>query len=201
MSLSAFFRDYVYIPLGGNRKGSLRTVLNRFIVFFTTGLWHGAAFNFIIWGLAHGSLMTAEKTLKGRLSKKGRLALSALSRIYTLFSVMVLWVVFRNGTKKSIKILLKMAGINYTRFTSALTPIIKDGFLYISIDRKFWITFAAGIMFSFPWWRKIGFLYTKNNGISKVLLILRYLALATIFILCYANLADKSYNPFIYFRF
>ncbi|MBQ9538404.1 MAG: MBOAT family protein [Treponema sp.] len=201
ISLTNFFRDYVYIPLGGNRKGSLRTVLNRFIVFFTTGLWHGAAFNFIIWGLAHGSLMTAEKTLKGRLSKKGRLVLSALSRIYTLFSVMVLWVVFRNGTKKSIKILLKMAGINYTRFTSALTPIIKDGFLYINIDRKFWITFAAGIMFSFPWWRKIGFLYTKNNGISKILLILRYLALATIFILCYANLADNSYNPFIYFRF
>ena len=61
ISLTNFFRDYVYIPLGGNRKGKLRTVLNRFIVFFTTGLWHGAAFNFILWGLGHGILMTIER--------------------------------------------------------------------------------------------------------------------------------------------
>ena len=64
ISLTNFFRDYVYIPLGGNRKGKTRTVLNRFIVFFTTGLWHGAAFNFILWGLAHGTLMTRERSLK-----------------------------------------------------------------------------------------------------------------------------------------
>ncbi len=61
ISLTNFFRDYVYIPLGGNRKGKVRTILNRFIVFFTTGLWHGASFNFILWGLAHGILMTIER--------------------------------------------------------------------------------------------------------------------------------------------
>ena len=134
ISLTNFFRDYVYIPLGGNRKGKARTVLNRFIVFFTTGLWHGAAFNFIFWGLAHGALMTAERSLvkKEQSSNENRAfikrfastTLNVLHRALTLLAVLFLWVLFRTGTKDFIKLLLKMFGINYSLLFGEFKSIV-----------------------------------------------------------------------------
>ena len=201
ISLTSFFRDYVYIPLGGNRKGSLRTILNRFIVFFTTGLWHGASINFILWGLAHGILMTAERSLK-QFFTKNNVIIQLLHRIFTLLSVLLLWVLFRNGTKQSIKLFLKMFGINYTKYVGTFTPIHIDGMLLLNIDTKFYIIATIGIVFSFPWWRAIKqFFKTENNMISVIALALKYLALGMLLVLCYASLADNSYNPFIYFRF
>lgn len=197
ISLTNFFRDYVYIPLGGNRKGKFRTMLNRFIVFFTTGLWHGASFNFIFWGLAHGMLMITERTLP----KKKKFFLSVIQRIFTLLVVIMLWVLFRNGTKNSITIVLKMFGVNYTKFFGNFKEIVPNEFLLLAIDIKFYILAFIGIIFSFPWWRKIQFLYSKNALFSTAMLTMRYLLLGCLLILCYASLADNSYNPFIYFRF
>ena len=202
ISLTNFFRDYLYIPLGGNRKGKGRTILNRFIVFFTTGLWHGASFNFILWGLSHGCLMTLEKLLMPKKSESKRnLLLQFLRRIYTLFSVLLLWLLFRNGTKLSLKLVLKMFGINYTKFTTyGEIPIINEGFLLLNINQYFYIFAVIGIIFAFPWWRKLYCL--KNNTIViTFLLVIKYILLACLLVLCYANLADNSYNPFIYFRF
>lgn len=208
ISLTSFFRDYVYIPLGGNRNGRCRTIRNRFIVFLTTGLWHGAAFNFIIWGGAHGTLMTMEHFFSlNKISDGGcgvkmyRSFQKFMSRIFTLFSVLILWILFRNGTKKTVKLLFKMCGVNYTKFTSHFTPLKQNDFLFFCIDRKFWIVFAIGILFSFPWWRKISFLYAKDRGSYIILLWFKYAILFGLFVLCYANLAASSYNPFIYFRF
>jgi len=205
ISLTSFFRDYVYIPLGGNRKGKSKTVLNRFIVFFTTGLWHGASVNFVLWGLAHGSLMSAERVLiksKSENSKSKELLLltilkNVIHRSFTLLSVLLLWVLFRNGTKQTIKLYLKMLGINYTSFFGSSREIVQFETLLLLLDTKFYIVAIMGVLFSFPWWRKIAFLQSK----SLVILVMKYLVLGVLFVLCYANLADNSYNPFIYFRF
>ena len=197
ISLTNFFRDYVYIPLGGNRKGKVRTILNRYIVFFTTGLWHGASFNFILWGLAHGSLMTIERLFK---PKSKKVILSIISRIYTLFSILILWILFRNGTKQTIKLILKMFGINYTRFSGNEIPFYKNDFLMLCLDKKFFAILAIGILFCFPWWKKIHI--KRQDSIAFVILtLLKYMVLAVLLVLCYANLADSAYNPFIYFRF
>ena len=211
ISLTNFFRDYVYIPLGGNRKGKIRTILNRYIVFFVTGLWHGASFNFILWGLTHGTLMTVERLcVNHKIFNSENVFVKVicflkkiLQHLFTLFCILILWILFRNGTKQTIYLVLKMFGINYTAIASPnnIIPIIQDGFLYLNIDTKFYILAGIGIIFSFPWWRKIKFLYTENKVISVLVLILKYLILGCLLVLCYSNLATNSYNPFIYFRF
>ena len=94
ISLSSWFRDYLYIPLGGNRKGKARTVLNKMAVFLATGLWHGAGWTFIFWGLGHGLLASLEDFLPMDKFKKSR-AGNILCRVYTLLAVMLLFVIFR----------------------------------------------------------------------------------------------------------
>lgn len=203
ISLTNFFRDYLYIPLGGNRKGKNRTVLNRFIVFFTTGLWHGAAFNFILWGIGHGVLMTIERFKIKNVKTGGGTRLSQLvsllPRLYTLICVSFLWVLFRNGTKKTVKLFLKMFGINYTIFTNQVHEINIDPFLRMYIDNKFFILVFIGIMFSFPWWHRMPRLESKY--VKIMVLCGKYLVLLFLFVLSYSSLASNSYNPFIYFRF
>ena len=94
ISLSAWFKDYLYIPLGGSRKGALLTYRNLIIVFFITGFWHGASYNFIFWGLFHGAFLILEKT-KGSLIEK---LPSSIKHIYVLLVVIVGWVFFRAET-------------------------------------------------------------------------------------------------------
>lgn len=195
ISLTNFFRDYVYIPLGGNRKGSIRTVLNRFIVFFLTGLWHGASFNFIFWGLAHGTSMVLERQTK--VNERKSLFLRIVYRIFTLFVIISLWVLFRNGTKETIKIYLKMFGINYSIFTSSFHEIHSLPLMFFYVDVKFYILTILGIIFSFPWWRKISFLKEK----FIVIKIVKYICLVMLLGICFSFLANNTYNPFIYFRF
>ena len=95
MSLSRWFRDYVYISLGGNRKGAGRTYINLFIVFFLCGLWHGAAWTFIVWGIYYGLLLALERLVVGRILAK---LPPLISLAYTLFLVLVGWIIFRAET-------------------------------------------------------------------------------------------------------
>lgn len=195
ISLTNFFRDYLYIPLGGNRRGEKRTVLNRFIVFFTTGLWHGAAFNFILWGLGHGIIMSIER----KKNQKFSLVRKIWGHVYTLIALILLWVIFRNGTLTSLKLILKMFGINYSYFT-AFSPIYFDELISPKVDMNFYIYAFLGVIFAFPWWRKLS-LIKINPVLSNLLLVLKYLLLSILLILCYSSLAGNSYNPFIYFKF
>ena len=203
ISLTGFFRDYVYIPLGGNRRSKARTAMNRLAVFFLTGLWHGAAFNFIFWGLAHGFAMTLERKIGGKSSEKTRNPfVSFIHRVMTLLAVLLLWVLFRNTTKESIKILLKMFGMNYTILKhGGVIPFEQGSLFLLQMDARFYTMMAAGVLFSFPWWRKVPLLHTKGETFATVLAALKYLTLGVLLVLCYASLADGSYNPFIYFRF
>lgn len=196
ISLTNFFRDYVYIPLGGNRAGRVKTALNRFAVFFLTGLWHGAAVNFVFWGLLHGFCMVFERFLK--LNKRKNACFSVLYRIITLSVIILLWVLFRNGTVQTVKLWLKMIGVNYTRFLE-FHAVAGLPFRWFNIDSKFWIVFVGAVLFSFPWWRKVSVFSSEKFFVFKI--VSKNIVLVILFVLCFAFLANNTYNPFIYFRF
>lgn len=195
ISLTNFFRDYVYIPLGGNRKGKARTVLNRFFVFLLTGLWHGASFNFIFWGLAHGTSMVLERQTK--INERKNVILRIGYRVFTLFVIIFLWVLFRNETKETVKIWLKMLGINYNIFLSSVHKEKVLPLMFFYVDTKFYILTFFGLIFSFPWWKKISFLKEKFVAVK----VIKCICLVILLWICFSFLASNTYNPFIYFRF
>ncbi len=190
MTLSTWFRDYLYIPLGGNRKGAGRTYFNLFLVFFFCGLWHGAAYTFIAWGLFHGILLTIERLLLNRsgFSPRGMTAL-----LVTNVLVMISWVIFRSDNiAASGTYLLAMTGMG-----EGVETYFGLGY-YLTNDRLFilcvgWlIALAPFEKFSvsrFPLLDPVYFEPAKRAFSIAVLL------LVTI------ELAGKAFNPFIYFRF
>jgi alginate O-acetyltransferase complex protein AlgI len=187
ISLSSWFRDYLYIPLGGNRKGKVRTTLNLFIVFFSTGLWHGAAVNFVVWGLGHGILLFIEKSFGGKIMIKNRIAGNIAGHVYVIVSIVLLWVFFRLGIRESFSFLKNI-------FTLNAGDNAVNGFVKISVDIQYKTGLFAAFAFSFPWWRKI----TVLKGIN---IIIRYFLLIILLVLSMCMLASNAYNPFIYFRF
>lgn len=198
ISLSSWFKNYLYIPLGGNRKGTTRTIINLMIVFICTGVWHGAFFNFLFWGLAHGFFLSMEKIVNKVVHFKTNLFTRAMSHIYTMSVVVLLWVLFRTGTKDSIKIILKLFGINYTAFTGAYVKIANEPYLNLIVDFRFWLFFIIGIVFAVPWWKKI-----KSESLSLLMdkYFIRYAILLGLYILSFIIITNSVYNPFIYFRF
>ncbi len=188
ISLSTWFKEYVYIPLGGNRKGSNRTLVNIGIVFLLTGIWHGASWNFILWGLWHGLFNIIEKAT-GFHKDSGVKWKEALKHVYTLVIVVVGWVFFRPDTFSE--------GLIHFKQMLALEPTTPIYTIHYFMSGWNWFILFVGILFSMP---IIGDkLYTsKSNqwaqlGVNAVLVAL--------FILCVASLSANTYNPFIYFRF
>ena len=206
ISLSSWFREYLYIPLGGNRKGYFRTCLNIFIVFLATGIWHGAAVNFIVWGVGHGILRIFEKILsESGISRFFDAAESRLlcgtknfvTRLYALAAVYFLWIFFRNGTKTGMSLIKKMFD-----FSSDSSTVLKIQLLY---NTRAVFVFAVGIILCVSWktalknlW-KIRFFQEKK--VVSAMVAAKYFALALIFVLSVSCLMSNSYNPFIYFRF
>jgi alginate O-acetyltransferase complex protein AlgI len=190
ISLSSWFRDYLYIPLGGNRKGKKRRTINLFIVFFTTGLWHGAEINFVFWGLGHRLLFFAEKVFGKRIGSiiRNNNLKNVLGHLYTMVSVVILWVFFRLDTRGSLNFLKELLTLNQGSENAVL-------FIDSMIDAHFIVCFAAAIIFAFPFWRKTAILHQLN------FIYIRYCALILLLILSICSLASNSYNPFIYFRF
>ena len=178
ISLGVWFRDYVYIPLGGNRCSKSRWFLNIFIVWFLTGLWHGASFNFILWGLYFFILICMEKNGLLNLLNKHKL----ISHIYTIFFILVGWVLFAVIDLNQI--------INFFKKMF----IFNAGNEWIYYLRNYIITYTIAIIFSTSFLKKIYNKFVKNNIVDTIILI-------TIFLLSIAYLVDSSYNPFLYFRF
>ena len=199
ISLTSFFRDYVYIPLGGNRKGGGRTMFNRIFVFFLTGLWHGAAVHFVCWGLLHGGAMILERALKLHQRLKG--LPGAFYRIFTLANITCLWVVFRNGMKGSLCLLLKMFGADGLLYPgiSRMMEGWPDLCWKYHCDTKFCIILLIAVVLCFPWWKKIRL--GNHRALSRFLEAASYAVLAALWVTCVAFLAKNTYNPFIYFRF
>jgi len=195
ISLSSFFRDYVYIPLGGNRKGKFRTVLNRIIVFFLTGLWHGANWTFIIWGLFHGFFLLLEEFVP--LIKK---LPKILRHIYTMLAVTVGFVVFRaDSISEALLFIGKM--FSGTDFSAATMS-----FAIQALTPYFIAMLLAAILCCGPLRKltqRVSALEVKEtltageNGLQIASFVLACLLL----LWCIIRLAGGSYNPFIYFRF
>ena len=180
ISLSSWFRDYVYIPLGGNRVSALRHAFNILIVWALTGLWHGAGWNFVAWGVYYGILLLMEKFVWGKaLSKIPKI----LRHIYTLVIVIVGWIFFASPSFSQAFTYLGYMFTPHGGSVQSLAPWL--------------ITFIVGIvsctpLFAAAWgWLKIK---RKDSLLSAVLCTIG-------FILCVASLITETYNPFLYFRF
>ncbi|MBQ4353790.1 MAG: MBOAT family protein [Clostridia bacterium] len=187
ISLSTFFRDYVYIPLGGNRVSRGRWVFNLAVVWILTGLWHGASWNFVLWGVYYGALLILEKLFWGeRLGK-----IPVLNRIYTLFLVLIGWVIFRVETISGIgSALLTMFGAN--GITGAAGILTRSG-----VDLPYAAAMLIGILFALPIEKKIAPVLADNRAMAVITDCVSVLAL----FLCVVTLEVGAYNPFIYFRF
>lgn len=190
ISLSTWFREYLYIPLGGNRKGPLRTYVNLMIVFFATGLWHGASWNFIIWGLFHGIFLVLERKWLGKVLEQNKF--KVFNHIYTLLVVMIGWVFFRADNLNYALGYLKQMFI--PNFTTSTYPLAQ----FLSIEGT--ITLGIGILLCGVAQGKIkkfkSALYNELRVYVSEIIILSFLMFW-----CIMYLASGTYNPFIYFRF
>lgn len=180
ISLSTWFKDYVYIPLGGNRVSKGRHAFNILVVWALTGLWHGAAWSFVAWGVYYGVLLLAEKMLYGkRLAKMPK----AVCHIYTLVIVLVGWIFFASPTFKQAFDYLMIMFVPSCGSVSILMPWL--------------LTFVIGIVSCTPLmaagWGTLKLRYNLN--IAEIVLCMMG------FVLCLSSLVTETYNPFLYFRF
>ena len=152
-------------------------------------------FQFYFLGLAHGISMIFERQTK--INKTKNIFIKTVHKIVTLFSIILLWVLFRNGTKETIKIWLKMFGINYSKFTPFFQEITPMPLMFFYVDTKFFKLMIIGILFTVPFWRKIPFLKEK----FVIVKIAKSICLVALLGICFSLLASNTYNPFIYFRF
>ena len=191
MSLTTWFRDYVYIPLGGSRKGAIRTIINILIVWALTGIWHGAEWNFMFWGLYFGILLIIEKfILRGFLQKLP----SILRHIYVCVIAMIGWVIFSFEKVSDIVIYIK-GMFNFGN-------LVDDNALFLLGQYKIILIFA--MLFSVPVIplikRKI-MENIKNKTVLHVIYILVTVMFIALMVLSVAMIISESYNPFLYFRF
>lgn len=187
ISLGTWFRDYVYIPLGGSRVGKKRLILNLFIVWMLTGIWHGANWTFILWGFMYFILLTAEK-LTG-FYKQDVKCPGAVKWIYTMFFVVMGWVLFRADSLGSAWEYMKsMFGLAGNAFSDEL---------FITSVKQISIYLPFGILFSFPVVPKLRE-KVKQNTFTDIAYCTAMIAL---FAFSLVGLIGNSYNPFIYFNF
>lgn len=186
ISLGTWFREYVYIPLGGNRKGASRTFLNLFIVWFLTGLWHGASWNFILWGLYYGLILVLEKTFLLNLLKK---LPKFISHIYSIILILFGWWLFVfDNLSEGFAYLGTMFGKGSSFTSGAVSFDVVSNIVLLVIL----------VLASTPFPKKLYYkLYEKNEFFRIVFTVLT----CAILVLCTAYLVNSSYNPFLYFRF
>lgn len=189
MSLGTWFRDYVYIPLGGNRVSKPKWFFNIFVVWFLTGFWHGAAWNFIIWGLFFAVLLIVEKVFLLKYLDKSKV----ISRVYTLVAVGISFVIF-NATdmKEAFSYIGGMFG-------AGDVPLVSTEFFYYL--KSFAVTLVIGIIGATPVVKKAVEKIFENSKISKFIWVLEPMGLVALLAVMTAYLVDGSFNPFLYFRF
>lgn len=181
ITLGSWFREYVYIPLGGNRNGILRTCFNLLIVWLLTGLWHGASWNFVLWGLYYGILIVMEKLFLNRLLER---LPGALSLLYLWFVMLVGWVFFAiEDFGRMGSYLCAMAGFGQAGIWDS------QALFWIS---NYGVLLLLGGIFSAP------FLWKAARKLSEGV---RFLLYSAVWLLSLIYLVDSSFNPFLYFRF
>ena len=188
ISLSSFFKDYVYIPLGGNRKGILKQIRNILIVWTLTGFWHGANWNFILWGLYFFIFFIIEKFFLKKHLKNG-----LISHIYTLTVVLISFVIFSVEEVSQIGLFIKnMFGLGNLKFINFETIYYLKNYIVIFI--------IAGIA-STPLMKKITDKMSENKKMRTIFSVFETIGYMCLLIICTSFLISDSFNPFIYFRF
>ena len=192
ISLSSWFRDYLYIPLGGNRCGKPRQIFNLLVVWGVTGLWHGANMTFVLWGLYFGVLLILEKFVFARILPR---IPSAVRHILTLIAVIIGWVLFRSDTVADAGHYLR------TMFGGGVFDF-RDAVYYI---REYAPEFVLSVIASFPITAKLKEIADAKRGTSKPVFLAETVGVkifaAAVFVLSFARLVSDSFNPFIYFQF
>lgn len=193
ISLTDWFREYLYIPLGGNRKGKVRTWINRLIVFFCTGLWHGANWTFVLWGLFHGMFLTLETIFQRKRNR-----FRVLGHIYVLFVVCVGFVLFRADTVEQAFMII-MTMFTKTEWNSLIAASTIRIF-----DRLFLLVFPIAIVCSMPvgqWMKAWVDRRRKKETYCKIADGFGYVGSLVLLLVCIMSLAGGTFHPFIYFRF
>ncbi|MCK9301960.1 MAG: MBOAT family protein [Bacteroidales bacterium] len=188
ITLSAWFKDYLYIPLGGNRRGKARLYLNLYIVFFCTGLWHGASWNFVIWGLLHGSFLVLERVGFNKILNK---TFRPIQHLYTLLVVIIAWVFFRADT-------LPYATDYIARMFSFSNHGLSNVFVFKHLNITNIIILMLAVLGSFPLFAKCKDIVSKNKTLAFICTII---FIIIVMFLVTTILVAGGYNPFIYYRF
>ena len=192
ISLSTWFRDYIYIPLGGNRKGIKRQIINMLIVWLLTGFWHGAEWNFVLWGLYYFIFLVLEKFALNKFLDK---LPNVLKHVYAIVVIYFGWILFRCDSMELLKHYFNaLFSFNFSAMS------FNEILIYLE---SYYVYFILAIIFSTPVYYKLveKISSVKNKKLKLVLDIIHYLGLIVIFIITIMFLAYSSYNPFIYFRF
>ena len=190
ISLGTWFKDYVYIPLGGNREGKLKLLRNIFIVWFLTGFWHGANWTFIIWGLLFGIILIIEKLFLGKILEK---LPKIVQRIYVLFIVMISFIIFNaENVGQALQNIIGLFGANGENLINQYTLYYLKSYLGILI---------IAIIGATPLLKVLIEKLKKNTNIREIINILEPILIVFLLMLVTAYLVDNSYNPFLYFRF
>lgn len=191
ISLGSFFRDYVYIPLGGNRVGKARMILNTMIVWMLTGIWHGASWNFLVWGFYYGVLLILEKFIFKKIKAKIPLIVNIL---FTMFLVVIGWVFFYyTDLTDGLKHLGIMFGLVETKLTDAYAIYYFKHYLGFLI---------AALLACFPWKVFIESIFEKHKDtVNRIEMLLKPVIVTALFVVSISMLVGQSYNPFLYFRF
>ncbi len=189
ISLGSWFRDYLYIPLGGNRRGRLRQLGSILIVWLATGLWHGAAWNFVLWGLWFAVLLLAEKQFLLPVLERRRW----LGHGYVLLAVLLGFVLFDaesvSGAWAAVRVMFGGAGL----------PLVSAEAVYVL--RSYAVTLVLAALGSTPLPKQVFAGLEQTKGGQAALTVLEPLGLAALLAVCTAYLVDGSFNPFLYFRF
>ena len=189
ISLSTWFKEYVYIPLGGNRVNTTRHIRNILIVWFLTGLWHGAAWNFVAWGMYYGILLLVEKYFLVNVLER---IPGFLRHVYTMVLVMIGWVFFAgNNMAEAVRYLGLMFGVGGHGI------IDRQAIYFILSD---WMMWLIAILASAPGLYRIFERFLHQLG-KKAAVLVNTVAYGILFLICIAFLVTETYNPFLYFRF
>lgn len=190
ISLSTWFKDYVYIPLGGNREGKYKQIRNILIVWLLTGIWHGANWTFLIWGLLFGIILIIEKIWLNKFMEK---LPSFIRRIYVLFIVMILFIIFSsNNMSVALTNIKGLFGMNGEAFVNDYTLHYLKSYLPVLI---------IALLGSTPFIKILIDKLRKNKYVNNIINILEPILIVVILVVVTSYLIDNSYNPFLYFRF
>jgi alginate O-acetyltransferase complex protein AlgI len=201
MSLSTWFRDYLYIPLGGNRVPPAKRYRNLVLVFFLCGLWHGASWNFVVWGLWHGAFLVVERVAGPRVNAARRSAAGVVAwpiwdHAYVMLVVMIGWVFFRAETLT--------AAVAFLGSLAGRSPALPTAYtVWFYLTPEVWLALIAGAIGSTPWVPALAkHLSTRPDSTEEWRLAwVSTLTLAALLVASILSVAARTYNPFIYFRF